>query len=29
MTLLLNNSEIAELITMSQCIDVLEDAYRA
>ncbi|HUK40825.1 MAG TPA: ornithine cyclodeaminase family protein [Candidatus Acidoferrales bacterium] len=28
MTLLLNNSEIAELITMEQCIEVLEDAYR-
>jgi ornithine cyclodeaminase/alanine dehydrogenase-like protein (mu-crystallin family) len=28
MTLLLNNSEIAELITMPQCIEVLDDAYR-
>ena len=28
MTLLLNNNEIAELIAMPQCIDVLEDAYR-
>ena len=28
MTLLLNNREIAELITMPQCIEVLDDAYR-
>ena len=28
MTLLLNNNEIAELISMPQCIDVLDDAYR-
>ena len=28
MTLLLNNSEIAKLITMPQCIEVLDDAYR-
>ena len=27
MTLLLNNSEIAQLITMPECIDVLEEAY--
>ena len=28
MTLLLNNNEIAQLITMPQCVEVLEDAYR-
>ena len=28
MTLLLNNKEIAHLITMRECIDVLEDGYR-
>ncbi|MFQ5902396.1 MAG: ornithine cyclodeaminase family protein [Candidatus Binatia bacterium] len=28
MTLLLNNNEIAQLITMRECIDVLEEGYR-
>lgn len=28
MTLLLNNNEIAQLITMRECIDILEDGYR-
>lgn len=28
MTLLLNNTEIAQLITMPECIEVLEDGYR-
>src|SRR3989338_3602404 len=28
MTLLLNNAEIAQLISMQECIDVLEEGYR-
>ena len=28
MTLLLNNNDIAGLITMRECIDVLEEGYR-